>query len=76
MNIDKNVRAYLIVFSRSPDDDLLVAATACFIVAGIILTAVSVCAILGVLWKKPGLIAIVSVIMFIFPKLFYPISNL
>lgn len=60
MNIDLNVRAYLIVFSRSPEDDLLLAATACFIVAGLILCAISFCAIFAMFRHIPVLMVVVS----------------
>ena len=62
MNIDLNVRAYLIVFSRSPDDDLLMAATACFIVAGLLLCAISVCALFAMFRNTPSLLIIVSLL--------------
>ena len=60
MNIDLNVKAYLIVFRRYPEDDLLVAGAACFIVAGLLTCGICACVVLALFKRMSFLLLIVS----------------
>jgi len=60
MNTDPDVKAFITVFRRAPDDEVLLGATAIFIAAGLFICGVAACGMYGAMKEHAACLGIVS----------------